>query len=109
MTKKSESKLTTNIDRRKVLKYGGGAAAIAAAASFPAPAVHAQRKAVKIGFVSPQTGPLDRSLRRPRAARPLRRPFRVRPPPWPRPPRAGAPQPAARERNPRRLTLSQRA
>ena len=43
--------------RRRFLKQGG-AAAVAVAAAGLAPAVHAQRKPVKIGFVSPQTGPL---------------------------------------------------
>ncbi|MYF85580.1 MAG: ABC transporter substrate-binding protein, partial [Rhodospirillaceae bacterium] len=36
---------------------GGGAAAAVAASTLGAPAVHAA-KTVKIGFVSPQTGPL---------------------------------------------------
>lgn len=45
------------IDRRTALKYGGGAAAAAALSGFPAPAIHAART-VKIGFVSPQSGPL---------------------------------------------------
>ena len=44
--------------RRKFIQYGGGAALAAAVSSFPAPAVHARTKPVKIGFVSPQTGPL---------------------------------------------------
>ena len=46
-----------HLSRRKLIQYGGGALA-AAVSGFPAPAVHAQRKPVKIGFVSPQTGPL---------------------------------------------------
>ncbi len=46
-----------NLNRRKFIRYGGGALA-AAVSGFSAPAVHAQRKPVKIGFVSPQTGPL---------------------------------------------------
>ena len=46
------------IGRRRALEYGGGVViAAAAASSFPAPAVHAA-KTVKIGFVSPQSGPL---------------------------------------------------
>ena len=45
------------IGRRDFLATGGGAAAAAAASTIGAPAVHAA-KTVKIGFVSPQTGPL---------------------------------------------------
>ncbi len=45
------------IDRRDALRIGGGALAAAAVSSFPAPAVHAA-KTVRIGFVSPQSGPL---------------------------------------------------
>lgn len=46
------------ISRRKVLKMGGGAAALGLAASaFPAPFVLAA-KSIKIGYVSPKTGPL---------------------------------------------------
>ena len=46
---------SNNPNRRKFMRYTGAAAL---AAALPAPAVHAQRKPVKIGFVSPQTGPL---------------------------------------------------
>ncbi len=45
------------IGRRRALKYGGGVIAAAASSSFAAPAIHAA-KSVKIGFVSPQSGPL---------------------------------------------------
>jgi branched-chain amino acid transport system substrate-binding protein len=45
------------LDRRTFLRYGGGTAAAAAASTLAAPAAHAA-KTVKIGFVSPQTGPL---------------------------------------------------
>ena len=45
------------LERRKFLEYGGGAVVAVAASSLPAPAIHAA-KPVKIGFVSPQTGPL---------------------------------------------------
>lgn len=46
------------IDRRKALKLGGAAAGVAALGSvFPAPALRAQQT-LKIGFVSPKTGPL---------------------------------------------------
>ncbi len=45
------------LDRRTFLRYGGGTAAAVAASTLAAPAVHAA-KSVKIGFVSPQTGPL---------------------------------------------------
>ncbi len=54
---KSDKKPTNSISRRTVLAYGGALTAGAVASSFPAPAVHAARS-VKIGFVSPQTGPL---------------------------------------------------
>ncbi len=55
--KKSEIKPVCGVDRRTILKYGGSAAAVVAASTLPAPFVHAA-KTVKIGFVSPQTGPL---------------------------------------------------
>ena len=58
MSKKSDQSAINQFNRRAFLKYTTGAAAVAAATTLPAPAVHAQRKAVKIGFVSPQTGPL---------------------------------------------------
>jgi branched-chain amino acid transport system substrate-binding protein len=46
------------INRRSLMLRGGGTlAAAAVASSFPAPWVHAA-KPVKIGYVSPQTGPL---------------------------------------------------
>jgi branched-chain amino acid transport system substrate-binding protein len=45
------------IGRRRFLGYSGGAVAAAAASTLAAPAAHAART-VKIGFVSPETGPL---------------------------------------------------
>ena len=50
--------LKSKIGRRRALKYGGGVLAAAAASGLPAPAVHAATRPVKIGFVSPQSGPL---------------------------------------------------
>lgn len=50
--------LKSKIGRRRALKYGGGVLAVAAASGLPAPAVHAATRPVKIGFVSPQSGPL---------------------------------------------------
>ena len=49
--------VSSPIDRRTFLKYTTGAATVAAASTLAAPAVHAASP-VKIGFVSPQTGPL---------------------------------------------------
>ena len=58
MSNKIQDRLTKlPVGRRKFLAYSGGLAAAAAASTLPAPAVHAASK-VKIGFVSPQTGPL---------------------------------------------------
>ena len=58
MTKSEKgTALASRIGRRRALKYGGGVLAAAAASGFPAPAIHAART-VKIGFVSPQSGPL---------------------------------------------------
>jgi len=46
------------IDRRTLLKYSvAGGAALTTGTVF-APAVHAQAKPIKLGYVSPQTGPL---------------------------------------------------
>ena len=53
----TKGKLNRSIDRRKFMTYGGGVLLTSAVSTLPAPAVHA-RKSVKIGFVSPQTGPL---------------------------------------------------
>ncbi|MGZ5894872.1 MAG: hypothetical protein ACXWJ6_01320, partial [Xanthobacteraceae bacterium] len=53
MTKASKPSLT--FDRRKLLQLAG---ASAAASVVYSPAVHAQARPIKIGFVSPQTGPL---------------------------------------------------
>jgi branched-chain amino acid transport system substrate-binding protein len=58
MSNKIQNKFTElPVGRRKFLAYTGGLAAATAASTLPAPAVHAASK-VKIGFVSPQTGPL---------------------------------------------------
>ena len=54
LSKRSKNR---SIDRRKFIAYGGGVLVAGAASTLPAPAVHAA-KTVKIGFVSPQTGPL---------------------------------------------------
>ena len=45
------------IDRRTLLKYSAAGSAALASGSVFAPAI-AQQKPIKIGFVSPQTGPL---------------------------------------------------
>ena len=48
----------SRIDRRTLLKYSvAGGAALTTGTVF-APAVHAQAKPIKLGYVSPQTGPL---------------------------------------------------
>lgn len=44
--------------RRDILTYGATGAAVAALSTFPAPAARAAGDAVRIGFISPQTGPL---------------------------------------------------
>ena len=49
------SKVSINRGRRSAIKAFGG---LAAGALLPAPWVHASNNTVKIGFVSPQTGPL---------------------------------------------------
>ena len=46
-----------SINRRKFVK-GGAALGALATAGFPAPAVRAAARTIKIGYVSPQTGPL---------------------------------------------------
>ena len=58
MAKKSNRSMIEAFNRRMFIKYSTGAAVVAAASGLSAPAVHAARKPVKIGFVSPQTGPL---------------------------------------------------
>jgi len=55
--KKNTQLTNIPIGRRKFLTYSGGVLAAAAASTLPSPAVHAT-STVKIGFVSPQTGPL---------------------------------------------------
>ena len=56
MTKPSNSR--PGIDRRTLLKYSVASGAALTTGSVYAPAVHAQAKAIKLGYVSPQTGPL---------------------------------------------------
>src|ERR1700674_2910853 len=46
------------IDRRTLLKYTAATGAAVATGTLGAPAVHAQAKTIKLGYVSPQTGPL---------------------------------------------------
>lgn len=54
---KSVSPKAAVLDRRSALKLGA-AASVTAAAGLYAPAVHAADPVLKIGFISPQTGPL---------------------------------------------------
>ena len=56
MTKPSNSR--SGIDRRSLLKYSVAGGAVLATGSVYAPAVLAQAKPIKLGYVSPQTGPL---------------------------------------------------
>ena len=56
MTKPSNSR--SGIDRRSLLKYSVAGGAALATGTVCAPAVHAQAKPIKLGYVSPQTGPL---------------------------------------------------
>ena len=55
MTKPSNS---SGIDRRSLLKYSVAGGAALATGTVCTPAVHAQAKPIKLGYVSPQTGPL---------------------------------------------------
>ena len=48
----------TNIDRRRFLKTSAAAAGTIAASPLFAPAVHAQNATLKLGYVTPQSGPL---------------------------------------------------
>ncbi len=48
----------SRIDRRTFVKTSAAAGALVAASPLFAPAVRAQARTIKIGFVSPQTGPL---------------------------------------------------
>ncbi len=48
----------TGIDRRTLLKYSVAGGAALTTGTVYAPAVHAQAKPIKLGYVSPQTGPL---------------------------------------------------
>ncbi len=56
MTKAANSR--SGIDRRSLLKYSVAGGAALATGTVYAPAVHAQAKPIKLGYVSPQTGPL---------------------------------------------------
>jgi branched-chain amino acid transport system substrate-binding protein len=56
MTKPSNGR--SGIDRRSLLKYSVAGGAALATGTVCAPAVHAQAKPIKLGYVSPQTGPL---------------------------------------------------
>jgi branched-chain amino acid transport system substrate-binding protein len=56
MTKPSNGR--SGIDRRSLLKYSVAGGAALATGTVYAPAVHAQAKPIKLGYVSPQTGPL---------------------------------------------------
>jgi branched-chain amino acid transport system substrate-binding protein len=47
-----------DIDRRTLLKYSFAGGAALTTASIGAPSVHSQAKPIKLGYVSPQTGPL---------------------------------------------------
>lgn len=58
MVKKTDKKSDTTLSRRHALQIGAGAAGAAAASSVGAPIALAATKKVKIGFVSPKTGPL---------------------------------------------------
>jgi branched-chain amino acid transport system substrate-binding protein len=48
----------SGLDRRSFIKTAGAAGAAAATGSLFAPAVRAQSNTIKLGYVSPQTGPL---------------------------------------------------
>lgn len=50
--------LDRKIDRRRFLQNSAAAGAVAAASPLFAPAVRAQATAIKVGYVTPQTGPL---------------------------------------------------
>jgi branched-chain amino acid transport system substrate-binding protein len=52
------SRRKAGIDRRKLLKNAGATGALLAAGPIFAPAVHAQAATIRIGYVTPQTGPL---------------------------------------------------
>jgi len=58
MTKSTKSASKGGLDRRKLLKTAGAAGAVFAAGPIFAPAVHAANGTIKIGYVTPQTGPL---------------------------------------------------
>lgn len=50
-------RVSSNISRRTILKAGAATTALAASGMY-APAVHAQARSLKLGYVSPRTGPL---------------------------------------------------
>jgi branched-chain amino acid transport system substrate-binding protein len=52
------TKRTGNFSRRGFIKSSAAAGATLATTALRAPAIHAQAKAIKLGYVSPQTGPL---------------------------------------------------
>lgn len=54
----TDKKMNTTLSRRHALQIGAGAAGAAAASTVGAPMALAATKKVKIGFVSPKTGPL---------------------------------------------------
>jgi branched-chain amino acid transport system substrate-binding protein len=47
-----------DLDRRQLIKYAFAGGAALTTGKVSAPAVHAQAKPIKLGYVSPQTGPL---------------------------------------------------
>ena len=56
MTKASKN--CSGVDRRTLLRQAAAGGVALATAPLAAPAVRAQAKPIKIGYVSPQTGPL---------------------------------------------------
>ncbi len=58
MTVKKPSGGTPTISRRRAMQVGAGVVGVAAASTLPAPAVLAASKKIRIGHVSPRTGPL---------------------------------------------------
>ncbi|WP_163268665.1 ABC transporter substrate-binding protein [Chelativorans alearense] len=58
MKTERSSRLAKGPTRRSFLEFAGAGAGAAALSVFPAPAIRAAENTVKIGFISPQTGPL---------------------------------------------------
>ena len=56
MTKRTDAH--SGIDRRTLIKYSLAGGAALTVGEVSAPAVHAQARPIKLGYVSPQTGPL---------------------------------------------------